>query len=226
MIGYADFPTTRDGRCFGGQYTVRVTFEAVPHVTDYCHFGSGEGIPSAYISASLIKDTNTALAVTSAFQAVCDAAAEEGGYNSGRPVFLTTTIKEGETIRGASLGLATCIAMSGFNIPPTTVFTGSVRKFGSSEKGIEGLRRLPVGPVDCVPIKAVGVMNLGHTLCAPAGNRAEKVVQPLRRDPYARVSKAGRTDNSWKQDKTIQLAVEKVRWVATVGDAFDVIAEM
>lgn len=204
ILGKAQFPTTKNG-VYGGSFCVICSKVGYADML-YKKYGSD---PTLYLSDKLEADKQTAISCLSAYQAVCDL---ESDGPSRRAIFMSSTLPANANVYGASCGIAACLAMMGMKLSPKVCFTGSVQKLGNTEKGMEGLRNVKIGPVSGVPQKLEGCLREGIMLVAPAGNRMETSCRYVHQ-PYG-------------IDKEMLTKVAGIIWVETMGDVLDVIEKM
>jgi len=160
VIGKCKFPITAAGS-FRGTLSAVATKQRVHGITYLIVKPMGVDGSQVFIDTRLMVNPNTILAVISSFQAL----ASDNLLSSA--TFLHV---EGEfaSISGASEGIAVFLALLGKVCPDHMCFTGYVAALGAS--GSETIENLIVMPVDCVPEKVDGAVELGMTIVISSQN--------------------------------------------------------
>jgi len=182
VLGSCRFPVTSGTGgtdvTFGRFLTVVVTTVPLPNLS-YLQFEGGPNKESMFrCQGDLMKREHTTnndgmFSILSAFNAMGLAL----GMATPRRKYISVPdwLPELTKMGGASLGLATLVALLGYIVPDNVAVTGFVTTFGSSETGMQPLRMLPVDGVDHVGVKARGALDTGVSLLYPMANEADVV---------------------------------------------------
>ena len=157
MIGRVPFPYTVNGAGAGVAHIV-VSSEPVMAPERYMHVEQATD-QDWFIVDTLYRDASTSLSVTSALNLL----------RRGRKTFVSTEL---DSVGGASLGLATVLAMSG--ITTKVVCTGYVQGFGVESPDMH------VDPIDCVDEKIAWCVQNGKKIVVPLACRSPSILRMLR----------------------------------------------
>lgn len=171
MIGSCAFPTTIAGpdntRVFYQPITMYAASKNLePSVTFGKIAPSTKGGYRLFADRRLLAEVSPALSVISSFQAWIMTQPE---LKQPRDVYLWFT-PDGNGIGGASEGLATLLALMGYTSPPDKAVTGVVRLFGDNVLSHEELLTMPIGSVDCIEEKVLGMEKEGKYLGYPTAS--------------------------------------------------------
>lgn len=140
----------------------------------------------------VIKETdkNSVISVLQAFDFAESVFARElTGEPSPRklPVYITLCVPselQVSTLCGTSLGLATTLAMLGFEMPRHVCATGFVSNLGNFQTGVQSLHSVDVDKIDCAKEKVAGCMSAGVHILLPEKNYEEFTQPRFKHDPY------------------------------------------